>query len=170
MLNSFLKLLLALTAVSPVSLTWAIADFSRNGFTPLQGYAVIGGIVLVVLCYAIIRLAKAKTTLISFEASSVKTMDNEVVAYVVTYLFPLVTPVGEVSVTAQLFVLLMIVFLLSTAHAFTFNPVLSMLGYHFYEVESKTGVSYILLSSNTITDVKDVKSIGRLSNFLLIQT
>jgi len=97
-------------------------------------------------------------------------MDNEVVAYVVTYLFPLVTPVGEVSVSAQLFVLLMIVFLLSTAHAFTFNPVLSMLGYHFYEVESKTGVSYILLSSNTITDVKDVKSIGRLSNFLLIQT
>lgn len=168
MLNGFLKLLLALTAVSPVSLTWAVADYSRNGFKPLQCYAVIGGVLLVLLCYLIIRIAKARTTLISFEASSVKTMDNEVVAYVVTYLFPLVTPVGEVSVTAQLLILLMIVFLLSTAHAFTFNPVLSILGYHFYEVESKAGVSYILLSDKTLTDVRSINSVGRLSSFLLI--
>lgn len=170
MLNGFLKILLALTAVSPVSLTWAVADYSRSGFKITQCYAVIGGLALVVLCYAIIRVAKNRATLITFKASSVKTMDNEVVAYVVTYLFPLVTPAGEVSVGAQLFIMFMVVFLLSTAHAFTFNPVLSILGYHFYEVESDAGVSYILLSSNTITDVKSIKSVGRLSNFLLIQT
>jgi hypothetical protein len=86
----------------------------------------------------------------------------------VTYLFPLLAPAADISVLSQVFVFLVLALVLSTSHAFTFNPILTFAGYHFYEAECSSGVTYLLLSKNDITDVKVVQKVGRLSRHLVL--
>lgn len=168
MLSNLAKLILAITAISPVALTWAVADFSRQGFAIHQLLVVLCAFALALICRAMLKKAAVKLTKISFAVDEIKAVDNEVVAYIVTYLFPLVAPAADVSLTAQAVVLLILAFVLATTNAFTFNPLLTMMGYHFYEAKCSSGVTYLLLSRNDITDVKAVSHVGRLSRHLVV--
>lgn len=168
MLSTVAKLLLALTAMSPVALTWAIADYGKQGYSPDQITVVGIAAILALLCLLILRTGTRSLTKVSFSIEEIKAVDNEVVAYIVTYLFPLVAPANDLSLPAQFFVLALLAFVLSTSNAFTFNPILSVLGYHFYEVKCTTGVSYLLLSRSDITDVRMVQKVGRLSKHLML--
>lgn len=168
MLGAFAKFLLALSALSPVAFVWAIADYSRNGYQVNQVSALIGAVLLAVLCMLLLHAARKMLNVISFKAEEIKSVDNEVVSYVVTYLFPLVAPTTGVSIEAQFAVFTILAYVLSTSNAFTFNPILSALGYHFYEVKSSSGVSYLLLSKGEITDVKSVNKVGRITKHLML--
>jgi len=168
MLGGFAKLLLAFSAMSPVALTWAIADYSRSGYRKEQLIAILSAAGLTMICWGLLRIGGKSLTKITFGVDELKAVDNEVVAYIVTYLFPLVAPATDVSVPAQAFVFGLLALVLSTSNAFTFNPIMSLLGYHFYEVKCNTGVSYLLLSKNDITDVKAITKVGRLSKHLML--
>ena len=168
MLSSVAKLLLSLTAMSPVAVTWAIADYSKQGYNHRQLVALCIAAFLGLACMALLSIASRRLTKITFVVEELKAVDNEVVAYIVTYLFPLVTPNTDISLLAQAFVLLLLALILSTSNAFTFNPLLSLIGYHFYEAKCNSGVSYLLLSKNNITSVKAIKEVGRLSKHLML--
>lgn len=168
MLGAFAKFLLALSALSPVAFVWAIADYSRNGYQINQVSALIGAVLLAVICMLLLHAARKMLNEISFKAEEIKSVDNEVVSYVVTYLFPLVAPATGVSIEAQFAVFAILAYVLSTSNAFTFNPILNALGYHFYEVKSSSGVSYLLLSKSEITDVKSVNKVGRITKHLML--
>jgi hypothetical protein len=168
MLSGFAKFLLALTALSPAGITWAIADYGRRGYHTDQMLVLAVALFFALSCLTLLRVASGSLTKVSFGVQSIKVVDNEVVAYVVTYLFPLVAPAAEISVISQTFVILVLALVLSTSHAFTFNPILTLAGYHFYEAECSSGVTYLLLSKNDITDVKMVKKVGRLSKHLML--
>lgn len=168
MLSAFAKFLLALSALSPVAFVWAISDYSRNGYQQEQLTAGVCAILLTFICYCVLYSSSKKLNSISFSVEEIKSMDNEVVSYIVTYLFPLVAPATGVSLEAQIAVFLILAYVLSTSNSFTFNPILNAMGYHFYEVKCTSGVSYLLLSKNEITDVKAIKSVGRLSKHLML--
>ncbi|WP_454752054.1 hypothetical protein [Cupriavidus necator] len=168
MLSSFAKFLLALTAMSPVALTWAVADYGRRGYDREQLIVIGIAAILALCCMLVLQIGTRSLTKISFSVEELKAVDNEVVAYIVTYLFPLIAPASDISVPAQALVLGLLALVLSTSNAFTFNPVLSLLGYHFYEVKCSSGVSYLLLSRSDITDVKMVQKVGRLSKHLML--
>jgi hypothetical protein len=168
MFSSLAKLMLSLTAMSPVALTWAIADYGKQGYCARQLVAIGIAALLTIGCVGLLHVACETLTKVTFVVEELKAVDNEVVAYIVTYLFPLVSPSGDISLPAQTFVLVLLAFILSTSNAFTFNPMLSLIGYHFYEVKCSSGVSYLLLSKNNITDVKTIKKVGRLSKHLML--
>lgn len=170
MLRGIARLLLAFGALSPVALTWAIADYGRHGYRRDQLVAVLCAVMLGVICYLVMRAAATQLTKVSFQVEELRAVDNEVVAYVVAYLFPLVVPTETVSGPTLGFVFLVLAIVLSFAHAFTFNPLLTVLGYHFYEVKCSTGVSYLLISKSDITDVKQIQAVVRLSKFLVLDT
>lgn len=168
MLSQLARLLLALTALSPVAFTWAIASYGAGGFKWDQVQIIFCASMLAVICALVIAAASRRLNRISFSVQEVKAVDNEVVAYIVTYLFPLIAPAQTVNSLGLLFVMLILAAVLSTAHAFTFNPLLTIFGYHFYEVKCSTGVTYLLMSKGNITDVKKVAQVGRISHYLML--
>lgn len=168
MLSSIARFLFALGALSPVALTWAIADFGRRGPALPQALAIGCAVLLGLICYLVVNEASRRLTKVSFAVGEVKAVDNEVVAYVVAYLFPLLTPAQGLNSYSIVFVLLVLAIVLSAAHAFTFNPLLTVLGFHFYEVKAASGVTYLMLSRRDVTDVKQVTHVARLSNFLML--
>lgn len=168
MLRGLARLLLAFGALSPVAVTWVIADYGRRGYDRDQIVVIFCAAMLALVCFLVLTAAARQLTKVSFSIEEIRAVDSEVVAYVVTYLFPLVAPTETVNSLSLGFVFLLLAIVLSSAHAFTFNPLLTVLGYHFYEVKCSTGVSYLLISKGDISDVKQVDAVVRLSKFLVL--
>jgi hypothetical protein len=168
MLSSTARFIFSLAALSPVALTWAIADFGQRGWQLSQGIIFFCALLLALICGLVLLDARRRLTRISFAVVEVKAVDNEVVAYVVAYLFPLVTPAPLLHSYSLIFIFALLAVVMSSSHAFTFNPLLTLMGYHFYEVKCSSGVSYLVLSKRDVTDVKLIRSVGRLSNFLML--
>lgn len=168
MLSRLARLLLALSSLAPVALTWAIADYGRSGFDVRQVYACVLAGALVIACAAILRVAERSLGSVSFVAAELKPVDNEVVAFIFAYLFPVVAPVDGVSAWGQGFVIIILAIVLAFSNAFTFNPVLTLFGYRFYEIKSTSGISYLLISKSDITDLRRVQRVGQLSRYLLL--
>lgn len=170
MLSGLARFLFALSAISPVALIWAIVDIERHGADDRQAGVLLAAVAIGGMCWALLQYAHKRLTKVSFPVAEIKAVDNEVVAYIVTYLFPLVAPSDGVGLIAQAAIVCILGFVLATTNAFTFNPLLTLLGYHFYEVKLTSGVTYLLVSKSDITDVKQIQTVGMLSRHLVLHT
>ncbi|WP_146742252.1 hypothetical protein [Oleiagrimonas sp. MCCC 1A03011] len=168
MLSRLARFLFACASLSPVAITWVIANYGHQGFDRDQLLVAFCAIMVALICYLVLKESAARLTAVSFKVVEVKAVDSEVVGYIVTYLFPFIAPEHAVSVSTLAFLVVLLAFVLSAAHAFTFNPLLTVFGYHFYEVKCSSGVSYLLLSDKDVTDVKQVDEAGKISSYLLL--
>ena len=160
------RLLLALSSLSPVLITWVIVNFCANGFRWFQVVLLAVALFLVFICYILVSYLMRSLGHVSINVISVKSIDNEAVSYIIAYLFPLISPGSDAVLFISVF--LFLAFIMYASNAFTFNPILTLFGLHFYEIQSKSGVSYILLSVNDITDVNKIKKVIRLSGHVML--
>jgi hypothetical protein len=61
-------------------------------------------------------------------------------------------------------------FVLWTTHALHVNPVLGLIGFHFYEVETQEGVTYLLITKRTINNLKGVTSVVQLTEYGILDS
>jgi hypothetical protein len=64
---------------------------------------------------------------------------------------------------------LMLLFVLWSTHALQVNPVLGMLGYHFYEVETADGITYLMITKRKISNVLSVGHVVQLSEYGILE-
>ncbi|SES04625.1 hypothetical protein SAMN04487958_10681 [Vreelandella subterranea] len=90
--------------------------------------------------------------------------DKEVLAFLLAYLLPFISSDGVISTGEWLvgaYVLAVIFLVIAHAGAFHFNPVMGLLGYHFYNVRNGDGVSHLLISKDELrkpgTDIQTVR-------------
>ena len=62
----------------------------------------------------------------------------------------------------------MFIFVIWSTGTFQVNPVLGLLGYHFYEVELKGGISYLLVTRRRIDDLSSISNVNQLSDHALL--
>lgn len=159
MLSSFAKLLLVATAFAPVLLTYAFALYLERGVTAVALSLIAATMGLVLLCLFVIRAARSQLEALQFPITSVKTADMEVVGFVLAYLLPLVSTTSEtVNLPVLAFVLAIFFLVVWSTNSYHFNPLLGMLCYHFYEVTTESGVTFLLI---TRKDVRNSRSVGR---------
>lgn len=90
-------------------------------------------------------------------------------AFVGSYLLPLILRSAEISVNAIVVVLVAtgaILWLISSLPA---HPLLRILKFKFYKLESSSGMVYTLISRREIRDPKEVKSVKKLSETMLME-
>lgn len=169
MLGRFAKFLLVITAVAPITLTWAFADWRARGPHLDQWVAVSVAVGLALLCTLVIAGARGQLPVFTFEAAAIKNSDSEVVGFLVAYLLPLVsTSTNEFDYTVLAFVSLLLAAVVWSSQAYSVNPLLSLLGFHFYEIESHDGVVYLLVTRTMIRRRTDVTHVAELSRSVLI--
>ena len=149
MLNTFAKFLLVSTSLSPVLGAVAVNQFARDETWTVWGPWLAVAAFLVFLCWALLSYASKNAQKHLFTISEFERSDQEVLAFLLAYLLPFVSSenmafTGEWLTGAYI---LGIIFLVIThAGAFHFNPVMGLLGYHFYAVKNSDGVSHLLIS------------------------
>jgi len=170
MFRSSTNALLVLTAFAPVLFTYAFVAYRQRA--PLETVVSVAGaaVLLALICWLVLSIAKSKLpTFAPFRAVSMKPADGELLTYVIAYLLPLVN-VGATNIDWWVlgFVMAFLVGIAWATHAYHFNPLLAVFGYHFYEVASDDGVTYVMLSDRDLVSVSQLTCVRQLGPYVLM--
>ncbi len=153
MLNTLAKLLLVSTSLAPLLGAVAVNQISSGVvWTHWIGWLIAAGL-LVFVCWAMLIYASKNSQKQRFHIKEFERNDKEVLAFLLAYLLPFIS--GEnLAFTEQWLTgtyIIGIIFL-AVAHAgvIHFNPVMGLLGYHFYAVKNGDGVSHLLISKKEL--------------------
>ena len=170
MLGRIVRLLLALTAIAPLSVSLAYVYAAKDHDYRLAFIAACSCMLLGALALWIIRKAQAQLERLPITIRKAKSADKEVIGFFIAYALPLVfrgqsTP----DLGAWLLAAFMLFFVLWSTHSLQVNPVLGLLGYHFYEVETADGITYLLISKRRIGNSLTIKHVVQLSEYGILE-
>lgn len=153
MLNQFAKFLLVLSSLSPMLGAVAVNQFAIG--KPPAGWLpwVVSAGLLVFICWGLLQYAATKAQVHKLRVEQFEDNDKEVLAFLLAYLLPLVSvkdTVAEIHWLTGAYVLVIILLVFTHARAFHFNPVMGLLGYHFYSLKNGDGMSLLLISRSEL--------------------
>lgn len=149
MLNTIARFLLVSTALAPVLGAVAVNQAARGEPWMHWGSWLVVALLLVFLCWAMLRFAAKNAQTQVFHIKAFERTDKEVLAFLLAYLLPFVSQDSVMiggSWLVGAYVLGIIFLVIAHAGAFHFNPVMGLLGYHFYAVNNDDGVTQLLIS------------------------
>lgn len=169
MLTRLAKLALVTTAFAPILVTVAFVAYSREQFCPVGVYSLLAAGSLILLCWCIILTARARLERLSFTVTSLKTVDQEVLGFVVTYLLPLIAAEPlKFDVLTILFMTSIFFVVIYGTHSYHFNPILGIFGFHFYEVQTTGNITYVLLTKRDLRNTKNVSQVVQISEYMVL--
>lgn len=169
MLNTFAKVLLVSTAFAPVLLTYAYTSYLQKGTNVVAVSLLLIAIGLTVLCLLVIRASCRTLERIEFPVASVKTADTEIVGFVLAYLLPIVTATSEpIDIRVLAFVLAIFFFVIWTTNSYHTNPLLGMLGYHFYEITTASGITFLLITRRDVRNSRSITRVVQLTDYMVL--
>jgi len=170
MLGVIVRIVLALTAAAPISISIAYIFATKDHNYQLAAVAAFSCVLLGALALQIINLAGDKLEILPISIQKVKSADKEVIGFFVAYALPLLFK-GQASTDIDAWILAvgMLVFVLITTHSLQVNPVLGAFGYHFYEAETKDGITFLLISKRKINNVKSIGKVVQLSEYGVLE-
>lgn len=168
MLTGFAKLLLTVTAVAPVSVTYAWVSWYQ-GESVIAAVACGLAVLLLALCVVLLRYVTKHTESLPFKAASIEPADSESLGFMLLYVFPLFTD-SVADLNWELWAPMLILFgvIIGTGYSYHFNPLLGLLGWHFYKVTSSGGVTYVLITKKHLRNAASVSCVGQLTEYVLI--
>lgn len=170
MLSRLVRLLLALTAIAPISVSVAYSYATRAHNMQLAAIAALVCVLLGALSFAIIHRCQRDLERVPVKIEKAKNADKEVIGFFVAYALPLVFR-GQASAELGEWVLAagMLLFVLWSTNSLQVNPVLGLFGYHFYEVETQDKITFLLITRTKITKVSAIKEIVQLSEYGILE-
>jgi len=152
LLSKLAKLLLVATSLAPVLGAFAMVRISegKSGWSVYQWFFYAA--MLLAICVLVTRFAKSNVEKEVLNIKTVRNSDKEILAFLIAYLLPLVThdSLGIKSVATTTYVFAIIAWAVYHCNSYYFNPLLGLLGYHFYEIETVDGMPHMLLTKQTI--------------------
>ena len=152
MLNKFAKIMLVATSLAPVLGAFGMISYTSNHSIWMAARWFFCAILLLLLCWLLFRFAETKGEKETLTFRAFKNVDREVLTFLLIYLLPLIAKdsLPEFHTPVGIYVFLVIAWAVYHSNAFFFNPLLGLLGYHFYTVETHDGVPHVLLTKDTI--------------------
>ena len=125
--------------------------------------------VLAGICWLVLTKWAKRLETFPFKCESVEPADQENISFLLLYLSPLfVDKISDVNFNILVPALGVYAFLLATSYTYHFNPLISMMGWHFYKVGTKEGISYILLTRKRLRNIDRIEKVGQLTGYMLI--
>jgi hypothetical protein len=168
MLNVVARLLLTSTALAPVGLTYAWVAWTEG--TPDAAIWILGvSVALVVICLIVISSARKSLPASDFKANSIEAADHENTAFLLLYVMPLFTQQFS-TLDWRFWVPTIVIFgvITATGYNYHFNPMLGLLGWHFYKVESTEGVTLVLITKKQLRTAAQTVRVGQLTEYILL--
>ena len=167
-MNAFGSLILTGTSVAPVFLVYAaIALLEREFWWAASLSAVALGLFLlgmVLLAYLKKGLEELSVTFASLEVA-----DRESIGLLILYVLPLLrSSFSELSYLMLVPAVAIFLALAFTGNSYHFNPLLNLLGWHFYKVVTHGGTTYVLITRKNMQGRTTPVKVGRLTHYTVI--
>jgi len=167
MLNKFARFLLVATALAPVALVHGVALLPASRWSAIS--FIVVALLLAFLCALVVSAAKKYGERSEVTLVRAKNVDREVLAFLVSYALPLITPSDKPSSALALWTIIaLIAIVLYQTELVHVNPLLGMLGYKFLEVSLPTGETVLLITSGR-GGATGTKSVVRISGGLWLE-
>lgn len=168
MLSAIARIMLTASAIAPIAFTYAWVAYTQDEKT-VAGVALLSGAIAVALCITVLRSAQKNLERMSFKPKSIEAADRENIGFMVLYLLPLFTDKIN-TLNWALWIPTVLVFSVITAfgYSYHFNPLLGIIGWHFYKVESDEGVTYVVITRKHLRAASQVLTVGQLTEYILI--
>lgn len=155
-MNRLARLLLTASSIAPVCGTLIFIGYMNKNWL-LVYISVSTALISWLLCYGLVKIAAKNFEVLTKNISSVSPANKEVTNYFLSYLFPLLgTDSIATKIEYALFFYISLLFYICFSENYNFNPVLALHGYKFYEAEDDTGVGFVLISKEIITNIRDI--------------
>ena len=168
MLSRIAKFALTITAIAPVLLTYSGVAFLK-GEAAAAIWLFGGFLILSFICLWLLHYVKNKVESMPFRATSVEIADGENIAFLMLYLFPLLTG-RTVTPDWQIWLPAILVFgtAVAVSYSYHFNPVLGFLGWHFYKASTEEGVTYVIVSKKQFCNINQTIEIGQMTEYIVV--
>lgn len=168
MLNTLAKLMLTGTALAPVALVYAWVMYT-DGYAITAFVLVIMAAVLIVLMMQLLKYCRKHLERSKFKVTSIEAADREYITFILLYLSPLFTAeFGDLNWNILIPTLIIFLLVIGTGYGYHFNPLLGLLGWHFYKVSTEEGVSYVLITKKELRSAKQCLIVGQLTEYIVI--
>ena len=143
---------LAITAIAPVGLIFAIVDYWQGDLGTMW-IALLSTLLMATICMAVLRKIhspRARSPQ-AYPITTVEPVDRDNTAIILLYFMPVLTADFEgfnLVVWGPTLLVFLIVAL--TGHGCFFNPLLGLFGWHFYRVGTPENVIRLLISRKTL--------------------
>lgn len=104
-----------------------------------------------------------------FTGTKVEAADRENMGFLLLYLLPLFTAdLTKLNWETWVPAIVMFAVITATGYNYHFNPLIGLMGWHFYKVESKEGVTYVLITRKQLRSAAGTLTVGQLTEYILI--
>lgn len=168
-MRDWLRTVLFLSALSPALITLAYVRYDVHGWSIDVFQLGIIGLLGSAIPFAIMMLVKKQGEAFQIQVKKVESNDFMLLAFIGSYLLPLVLKGTDVSVNAIAAILViagMVLWLMSSLPA---HPLMRTMRFKFYKIESSNGVVYTLVSKRAILDPRDIGIVKRISPNMLME-
>lgn len=163
-MNCLAKFLLVSTSLAPILGAVAVNQLALGRPWYCWAFWLVAAVCLAAACWGLLRHIGRSIQQDTFTIKEFERNDKEVLAFLLAYLLPFLSS-KDMAFTGEwitgAYIIAIIAWVIAHAGAFHFNPVMGLLGYHFYAVKDGHGVSYLLISKKqlkrTAVDIKAVK-------------
>jgi len=168
MYSWFIKSLFALTALTPIALVYAWVAYSED-LIALSMILLLMTILLDGFCYIALKHAHRHLEAMPFKYNTAEPADQENISFILLYLSPLfVNKISDVNLNVLIPTLTVYGMLVATSYTFQYNPLIALMGWHFYKVESREGITYVLLTTKKIKNIDQISKVGQLTGYMLL--
>lgn len=167
-MNLLGNFLLTSTAVAPVALVYAIVSIIENELW-LALVLFLICVILVVWCLWLFNHIKSRVSVSTLSIRGVESADKESLGIMLLYLVPFMrlSP-SDFGWALLIPAIALFVALVATGTSYHFNPLLNILGWHFYKVDTEEGIKYLLITRNHFRNVHRSVTVGELTKYTLI--
>lgn len=144
-------------------------QYDLYGFKATVIYLIVVGALGTAVPILIMMSVVKSSESISFSAKKVESTDFMLFVFVAAYFMPIISHGINLDMTKSILIALFFFSMFWLINNIPAHPVLTLLKYRFYKVESSSGMVYTLISKKDITDPKNIRQVKKISNWMLIE-
>lgn len=169
-MRNWLKTVLFVSAFSPALLVVAaVRVYSIGSFDVLSIQLTIVSLIGTILPLLILYLVGKEAQKENFSAKKVESADYFLLVFLASYAAPVVMKMAEISFFTASIVVAVIFVVAWFVSNIPSHPMLYLVKFRFYKVESSEGVVYMLITRRTIRSPKDIKKITKISDGMIME-
>lgn len=169
MLSRLAKAMLVSTSFAPVLVSYSFVLFLEEKSLKIIMIPLIIAIVLAIICMCFLGKAKENMQVIDFPISSIKTADGEVLGFLAAYLLPFITLTSnQINTIILMYVFVLFFIVIWTTNSYHVNPIISLLGYHFYEVETISNITFLLITKKDLVNTSNIQKVVQLTEYMVL--
>lgn len=170
MINNIQKILYKVSNIAPVMIFLGVSLYMQGISARICVVLVVMGLASVIYTVFFIKRCEKVLPVLHIKVESISANDEVVVAYLLTYLVPMIGVIWKENQYLWIVLLILAVIILMKINVLSFNPILLFIGYHCYKVSLSTGVSdcVVISKQKRIRNRTQMKEMLRIEDFLMI--